>query len=58
MKPTKPLAAALAELDAYLLRQEKQRFTGRLQITVDLQEGGIRRVRVDQLTKIDEREGK
>jgi hypothetical protein len=43
MKSTKPLAAALAELDAYLLQQQKQRFTGRLQITIEFNRGGVSR---------------
>ena len=43
----------LAILLKHLQRAAAGRFTGRLLITVDFHGGGVRRMRVDQLTNLD-----
>jgi hypothetical protein len=43
----------LAALGKSLERMMAERFSGRLQITVDFSHSGIRRVRIDQLTPLD-----
>ena len=39
----------LGEINALLLQQQQENFTGRLLVTVDFNQGGVRRLRVEQL---------
>ena len=42
----------LGTIKAFLLQQKQEQFTGRLQVTVDFNRGGISRVQAHQLSNI------